>query len=202
VRSRASTIMLPDEKILVLGGYKEGTTDPTPVNAWGQVALVDQYDPAVDSWRRLAPMSMAREYHAMPILVPDGRVFIVGGEGQPGNEPPASVVEAFSPPYLFRGPRPIVGELSTRSLSRGASFSFDVAHTNAPTRIVLMGAVASTHFMDSGNGRYLELAFDQAGRTITATVPSDPNHAVYGWYILIAMVDDIPSVGTMVPIGP
>lgn len=202
VRSRASTLLLPNEKILVFGGYKEETTDPTPVNAWGQVALVDLYDPGADAWRRLSPMSVAREYHAMPILVPDGRVFVVGGEGEPGNEPAQSTVEAFSPPYLFRGPRPLVSAISSTTLARGGSLTFDIARTNAPTRVILMGAIASTHFMDSGNGRYLELAFTQQGSTITAQVPTDPVRAMYGWYILYAMVDDIPSNGTMVRIAP
>jgi hypothetical protein len=162
---------------------------------------VDQYDPTADRWRRLSSMSIAREYHAMPILVPDGRVFVVGGEGAPGNEPALSTVEAFSPPYLFRGPRPAISNPSTTSLSRGGNVSFDIALTNAPTQVVLMSAIATTHFMDSGSGRYLDLTFTQSDATITATLPTDPNRAVFGWYILFAMVDDIPSNGVMVRIG-
>jgi hypothetical protein len=72
--------------------------------------------------------------------------------------------------------------------------SFQLSQTNAPTRVILMGAIASTHFMDSGNGRYLQLEFTQSGNTITATVPS-------ARYILFAMVDDIPSNGTMLRIS-
>lgn len=81
VRSRASVLQTPDQRILVMGGKKEDLADPTPVNAWGQVALTDAYDPATDSWRRLDDMTMAREYHAMPILLPDARVLISAGEG-------------------------------------------------------------------------------------------------------------------------
>jgi hypothetical protein len=202
VRSRVSIIQLPNQKILALGGFKEQESDATPVNAWGQVALTDEYDPRANRWRRLANMSLGREYHAMPILVPDGRVFITGGEGQPGNEPSANVVEGFSPPYLFRGPRPVISALSSTSLQRGQSFSFRVSKTNAPTSVILMGSVATTHFMDSGNGRFLELEFTQQDDVVTATVPSSANRAAYGYYILFAMVDDIPSVGRMVHIGP
>lgn len=202
VRSRVSIIQLPNQKILALGGFKEQESDATPVNAWGQVALTDEYDPRANRWRRLANMSLGREYHAMPILVPDGRVFITGGEGPPGNEPSANVVEGFSPPYLFRGPRPVISALSSTSLQRGQSFTFRVSKTNAPTSVILMGSVATTHFMDSGNGRFLELEFTQQDDVVTATVPASANRAVYGYFILFAMVDDIPSVGRMVHIGP
>jgi hypothetical protein len=202
VRSRASIVLLPDERVLVLGGYKEQTTDPTPVNQWGYMALSDLYDPARNAWRRLENLSIAREYHATPILVPDGRVIVVGGEGEPGNEPPGSTVEAFSPPYLFRGPRPEIAELQASTLTRGGTVRFKVTKTSGPTRILLVGTTARTHFMDSGNGRFLELQFTQQGDTITANIPATPARAVFGYYMLFAMVDDIPSVGRIVRIAP
>ena len=63
-------------------------------------------------------------------------------------------------------------------------------------------SIATTHFQDSGNGRFLELEFTQDGAEVTARVPDEPNLAVYGYYTLLAMVDDIPSIGQMVRIGP
>ncbi len=204
LRSRASSVMLPAGRILVLGGAKEDDADPTPVNEYGYMAIADLYDPASDSWRRLADMSLAREYHAMPIVVPDGRVFIAGGEGMPGNEPPASTVEAFSPPYLFRGPRPGVSGLSATTLARGETLTFAVVNTRTPTRVVLMGTSATTHFMDSGNARYLELPFtfveDGLALTMSATLPMEPERAVFGYYLLFVLVDDIPSNGIVVRI--
>jgi hypothetical protein len=200
VRSRPSSLMLPTGNILVMGGFKEETTDATPVNAWGQVALTDLYDPIADSWRRLGNLDLAREYHATPILVPDGRVFIVGGEGKPGEEPARSEVEAFSPPYLFRGPRPVMKDLSRTKLRRGETVTFTIENTAAPTRVVMIGTIASTHFQDSGNGRFLDLSFTQVGNTIRAAVPVDPNRSVFGFYTLFAMVDDIPSKGMVVSV--
>jgi hypothetical protein len=201
VRSRASIVMLPDERLLVVGGFKEDADDPSPVNAWGQVFLTDLYDPAADAWRRLADLAIAREYHAMPILVPDGRVFVVGGEGQPGNEPDQSIVEVFSPPYLSRGPRPAISALSATTLQRGDTLSFTIARTNAPTRVVLVGASAQTHFMESGPGRYLSLAFTQQGDRVDAAIPTEPALAIPGYYLLFALVDDIPSEGILVRVA-
>jgi MYXO-CTERM domain-containing protein len=130
--------------------------------------------------------------------VPDGRVFIVGGEGQPGNEPDKSVVEAFRPPYLFRGPRPVMKNVGPLVVGRGAALTFTVERTSALTKVVLSSTLATTHFMDSGNGRMLELEFTQSGDAVTATVPADAARAMLGYYTLFGMVDDIPSEGVIV----
>ncbi len=200
VRSRASVVGLPDGTVLVLGGEKEDPEDPTPTNAWGYMALTDLYNPSEDSWRRLTDMNIAREYHAMPILVPDGRVIVVGGEGEPGNEPARSTIEAFTPPYLQRGVRPRISDLSTTTFRRGDSITFLLERTTTPTDVVLIGTSQRTHFMESGNARLLRLQFTQQGDRMTATIPTDEAVTPVGYYILFTMVDDIPSVGHIVKI--
>ncbi|MBI5914608.1 MAG: DUF1929 domain-containing protein [Bacteroidetes bacterium] len=199
-RSRAKAVLLPDKKVLVMGGKKEDASDPVPVNNWGYMDLTDQYDPAADTWRRLEKMNIKREYHAITALVPDGRIIAVGGEGAPGNEPPESIIEAFSPPYLFRGVRPEISNLNTTGLQRGGTLQFDVAKTNALTGVVLMSNPVLTHFMNSGNNRYLDLDFTQTGNSVTATLPTDSLQLMPGWYMLFGMVDDIPSVGKIIKI--
>ncbi|MEP6794912.1 MAG: galactose oxidase-like domain-containing protein, partial [Saprospiraceae bacterium] len=199
-RSRAKAVLLPDKKVLVIGGYKENANDNTPVNNYGYMALTDQYDPSSDTWRRLSPMNLAREYHAITALVPDGRIIAVGGEGQPGNEPPISIIEAFSPPYLFRGIRPEIHDFDTSTFKRGEYIRFKVSKTNALTNVVLMSTAVLTHFMNSGNNRFLDLEFSQSGNQVTATLPSDSLHLMPGWYMLFGMVDDIPSIGQIIHI--
>ncbi len=199
-RSRAKAVLLPDKKVLVIGGYKEDSSNSTPVNNWGYMALTDQYDPSTDTWRRLAKMNMAREYHAITALVPDGRIIAVGGEGAPGNEPSMSIIEGFSPPYLFRGIRPEIHNLDTSTFRRGEQIKFEVSKTNALTSVILMSNAVLTHFMNSGNNRFLELDFIQTGNKVTATLPDDSLRLMPGWYMLFAMVDDIPSVGRIIKI--
>ncbi|MBC7778151.1 MAG: PKD domain-containing protein [Phycisphaerae bacterium] len=201
-RSRAKAVQLPDEKILVMGGHKEETSDPSPVNNWGYMGITDQYDPANNTWRRLANMNWKREYHAITILVPDGRVIAVGGEGQPGNEPPLSIIEAYKPPYLFRGIRPELSNFNKTEFKRGEHIEFKAHKTNALTKVMLMSHAVMTHFMNSGNGRCLELDFTQNGDQVNATLPSDSLHLMPGWYMLFGMVDDIPSVAQIVHILP
>ncbi|HOY03944.1 MAG TPA: DUF1929 domain-containing protein [Saprospiraceae bacterium] len=202
LRSRPETVLLPDRRILTLAGYKEDPSDPSPVNQWNHMDLTDLYDPYADTWRRLASMPRKREYHALAILVPDGRVIVVGGEGQPGNEPPQSIIDAFKPPYLFRGIRPQILNLEKTDYQRGDTVRFNIGRTNAPTSVILQSTQAVTHMMNCGENRFLPLNFEQQGQAIEAIIPEDSLRSLPGWYLLWAMVDDIPSVAHMVRIMP
>lgn len=199
-RSRPEVILLPGKNILVMAGYKEDALDTTPVNQWGMMDITDIYNPYTEQWRRLANMNYRREYHALATLVPDGRVIMVGGEGQPGNEPPYSIIEAFKPPYLFRGVRPEIANLTQNSFQRGSQIIFDILKTDSVTQVVLMSTTSVTHMMNCGNNRYAELPFTQVGNTIIADIPFDSLNILDGYYQLFAMVDDIPSVAQIIKV--
>lgn len=201
IRSRAKTVLLPDKKILVMGGEKEDPNDPTFTNEWNYMRLTDLYDPFSDNWRRLEDLNIAREYHCNTVLVPDGRIIAIGGEGSPGNEPDNSIIEAFQPPYLFKGIRPEIHNLNKQEFLRGETIEFDLEKTNSPTAIHLLSLQSVTHFMNTGNNRFLELDFVQSENNISAVVPSDSLGALSGYYMLFAMVDDIPSIGEIIKIG-
>lgn len=85
-------------------------------NAFGQTKLTDLDDPVSNGWRRGADMTWHREYHAVTVLVPDGRVVTTAGTGGPAQPGISNDVEAFEPPYLFRGIRPHIDALSTNAL--------------------------------------------------------------------------------------
>jgi hypothetical protein len=133
--------------------------------------------------------------------VPDGRIFVTGGEGSPGNEPPASRLEAFTPPYLRRGPRPELVSLPATDLARGDDVTLTVGTEEVVTDVVLMGTNATTHFMDSGSLRYVRLDHTQTGAEVTATIPTDAAAAIPGWYLLFVLVDDIPSEAQIVRVS-
>ncbi len=200
IRSQAEIVMLPDGRVLAAGGTLEQGSAPT--NAFGDVATTDLYDPSEDSWRNVAPMAMPREYHAMTLLVPDGRVVTTSGTGDQACCPaPEASVEAFEPPYLFRGLRPTMTTPPPSSLRRGESLSLRFSNTRAPTSVVLIGTGAVTHWMDGGVPRIIRLAPTVDGDTATVELPNDPVAAPVGHYILYLMVDDIPSEGAIVHLG-
>ncbi len=199
-RSQPEAVLLPTGQILVAGGKLEDTAHGIPTNSYGQTKLTDLFDAATNSWRRCADTAWFREYHATTLLIPDGRVITSAGTGGPANPGVSNDIEAFEPPYLFRGVRPLIGALSTTSLPHGGSFNLTVSRTDGVTGVVLVGMGAVTHYVDGGLPLIVPLSFTQQGSSVTAAVPADLYAAPTGHYMLFALVDDIPSKGRVVTI--
>ena len=65
---------------------------------------VELYDPVTGSWRTGPSQVETRAYHSTALLLPDGRVLSTGDDRNPSS--PDDTGEVYSPPYLFKGPRP------------------------------------------------------------------------------------------------
>lgn len=210
LRHRPEALILADGRVLSFGGQYSGPS-PAPIplaNAGtipGCTKVCDLYDPARNGWRPMADLNRFIHYHNVTVLVPDGRVIATGGAGLTANRSFAgddSSIEAFEPPYLFRGIRPRIDSLSSTELVLGSNFTMRVSLTEAVTKLALVSARATTHWVDGGPQRFIYLDFTQNGSEITATVPADAVKVLPGYYILYALVDDIPSVGQIVRITP
>lgn len=210
IRGQPEALILPDGRVLAFGGQYKGPIPATvPLANAGTIPnctkVADLYNPASNSWRAMADMNRFIHYHNVTVLALDGRVIATGGAGLTSNRSFAgddSSIEAFEPPYLFRGVRPRIDSLSTTDLVVGSNFTVRVSLTAALTQLALVSARATTHWNDGGPQRYLSLDYSQNGSEVQVAVPNDPARALAGWYILYAMVDDIPSVGRMVRITP
>ncbi len=202
LRFQGEVVQLPDGRILVAGGETEQVPPPVP-HVLGVVKWCDLYDPANNAWRRVADLNWFREYHAVTLLVPDGRVVTTGGTRIKFQYGPTSAdIEAYSPPYLFRGVRPQIQQLSTTRPRRGEVVSLEIFPQTQLTSAVLMGAQSTTHWVDGGVPRRIILPVTQNGSAVTFTLPTDANLVPLGRYLLFAMVDDIPSVALMVELLP
>jgi hypothetical protein len=203
VRLQTEVVQLPDGRILVAGGETEVHTPPVE-DVQGIVKWCDLYDPAADAWRRVADLNWFREMHAVTLLVPDGRVVTTGGTSIGEGGAVSADVEAFTPPYLLRGVRPVITGISSTTPTRCSQVSLEIFPNTAITSVVLMGLGATTHWVDGGVPRRVVLPVVQTGSTVVATLPADPNLLPLGHYMLFAMVDDIPSVAVVILIdqGP
>ena len=179
-----SLFRLSDGRACAVGIYRGTLTSPS---------MIDLYDPATNTWHRCADMAWYREYHATTLLVPDGRVITTAGTGGPANPGVSNDIEAFEPPYLFRGIRPRIEAVSATSLPHGSNITLSISRTNALTDVVLVGTGAVTHWVDGGLPLIVPLTFIQQGQTVTATIPANVNFAPAGHYMLFALVDGIPS---------
>lgn len=203
VRSMSQVLPLPDGRLLVAGGREEDPDTAEDLDAWCQVPRTDLFDPSTGSWRRVADMHVARGFHGVSVLLPDGRVLVAGGEGQPGLNVAATgsgTIEVFTPPSFSRGARPQVGVLAVTELKRGSSFSLGFSESAPLTDLVLVSAAARTRWSDGGTQRVVPLRFRIQKQTVRATLPKSEALLPAGLYLLFALDGDIPSEGQLVTV--
>ena len=95
---------------------------------------------------------------------PDGRVY-VGGGGKKDGFTDQRTAELFSPPYLFKGSRPVitgvVSQLGNNQVKYNEAFTVATATTNV-TRATLVRLPSTTHSLDF-NQRFNELPATSRG---------------------------------------
>ena len=119
-RTYHTLTLLPDGMVLATGG---GPTTAATNVAQG-VLPVELWNPTTETWTTLASLNVGRLYHSAAMLLPDGRVAVYSGGRFDDNNVPTDQYNAefFSPPYLFKGPRPIITSAPTTA-SFGANFT-------------------------------------------------------------------------------
>jgi hypothetical protein len=199
----SNCVLLPDGTVLVIGGTSE-QSNPNGNALRGAVKSAELWDPATGRFTTLASMKSPRLYHSTAILLPDGRVLVAGG-GQPEmtGEPKNAVhqdMQIFSPPYLFKGPRPTITS-APETLSIGQAFTIATSDAASITRVHLVKLGSVTHGVNMTQKIVkLPLSRDVDG-TLRAQLPENANHTPPGHYLLFALSDlGVPSVGRVVQI--
>jgi hypothetical protein len=191
-RMNGNAVLLPDGTVLVVGGG----LGPRPYE--NPVLQSELYDPDTETWTVMAAQSAPRMYHSTAVLLPDGRVLSAGQDrGLVSNRTSA---EIYSPPYLFKGSRPVI---SSAADSVGYDQRFAVTSSDASeiTRVAMIAAGSVTHALDEGS-RYLDLAFTRSGDVLTVTSPNDRNQAPPGWYMLFILTSSgVPSVASWIHVA-
>jgi plastocyanin len=192
-RGLCNSVILPDRTVLVTGGGLHGETRADAVR------LAEIYDPASNSMRSVAEASVSRLYHSVALLLPDGRVVAAGSNPDRGDD--ELRLEVFHPPYLFRGPRPVLLAAPSEWTYGG---TVDISTPSAMTVrwAELIRPMATTHSGDSSQ-RLIDLpVLCRDACTLTVNVTDNPNLAPPGWYMLY-IVDDcgIPSTALWVHLG-
>jgi hypothetical protein len=159
------------------------------------VLTPELWNPTTESWMLMAPSTRPRIYHSTALLLPDGRVLSAGG-GRWG--PSYLEAQLYSPPYLFKGPRPTINS-APATLSYGANFFVGTAATNISS-VTLVRLSAVTHAFDA-NQRFLKLTFQPTTGGFTVQAPSAATLAPPGHYMLFILdANGVPSVAAIVKI--
>jgi hypothetical protein len=198
-RLHLNAILLPDRTIFVTGGSLKQEDAPL---ARLQSEI---YDPATGVWSPTAVSTVPRLYHSTALLLPDGRVVTAGGNPEGGahvkwdQDPEEEMrLEIYSPPYLFRGPRPsITAVLEQWNYGQAVKISSPDAGTLRWAHLIRN--CITTHSFD-GSQRLVDLPITaQANGVVNVTVTNNRNIAPPGWYMLFLVTGaGVPSVARWV----
>ncbi len=192
----SNSLVLPDGKVLVLGGSQINYNLPTA--ALG----AELWDPATERWTQMSRSQLARLYHSTSVLLRDGTVLLAGG-GAPGPLTNRNA-EIFSPPYLFDEngalkSRPQIS-IAPDFAAYGQTIPVGVS-TDEISRVTLIKASSVTHSWNMEQ-RFIELDFSASNGRIDVVLPASANLATPGYYMLFVLDETgTPSVGHMLKMG-
>ena len=197
-RQHHTATLLPDGKVLVTGGSSASGFS----NVSGAVYAAEMWDPAAQTFSLMASMSVPRLHHSVALLLPDGRV-LVGGGGETGfpGEVNHRDVQFYSPPYLFKGARPVITSLNTSIINYGQPFLIGTTANNiAKVVLIRLGAV-SHGFNFNQSVSQLNFKKRNSANVLDVTAPIDRNIVPPGHYMLFIVTGSgIPSAAKIVQI--
>ena len=199
-RRHLNATILPDGQVLVAGGTQGGGFDD--VSDANAAHAAEVWDPGTGQWTTLASNTVTRSYHSVSVLLPDGRiVHAASGDADVGGTPaPAQRnSELFSPPYLFKGARPIISSAPS-GVAYGERFMVETPNSAQITKVTWVRLGSVTHSFDQ-NQRFNTLAFGATRGGLIVTAPTNPNLAPPGHYALFVLNrNGVPSVGKIIRI--
>jgi hypothetical protein len=193
-RRNVNGVLLPDGTVLVCAGIRHYKWNADP----GYAYEAELFDPQMESWTVMAPMIVGRQYHSVSLLLADGRVLNVGSQSATMRE---MRMEVYSPPYLFRGPRPKISA-APATVGFGDEFFIESADACRIDRVVLIRPSSITHHTNTDQ-RYLPLKWTRDGHCgLRITAPAHGQIAPPGYYLLFILDDcGVPSVARFVRLG-
>jgi PKD repeat protein len=186
-RRQLNGTILADGKVLITGGSSGSGFD----NASAPVFLTEMWDPATEQFTPMASITKYRGYHSNAVLLPDGRVLSAGGDVS------GATAEIFSPPYLFKGPRPAISS-GPAKIRYGQPFTIGTPDAAGITQVNLIRLSSDTHSFNQDQ-RINSLSFTAGSGSLTIQAPSDGRLVPPGPYMVFVLNGSgVPSVAQIV----
>jgi hypothetical protein len=199
-RKLHNSTLLPDGQVFVTGGSR-GTEDPNHTSNTPAYES-EMWDPGTGQWSVMASLSVYRGYHSTALLLPDGRVLSAGGDWAGDDGSLAASAEVYSPPYLFKGARPIITSVPM-SISYGEAFTVTTPNGSSIAKVSLIALGSVTHGFNQGQRinflTYSKVDNIDGSVDLNVTPPPDGNSAPPGYYMLFILNGSgVPSVAEII----
>jgi hypothetical protein len=190
-RWNLNATLLPTGDVLVTGG----TSSSNRADPAGAVNAAELWNPSDDTWTTLASAApLLRGYNSTSLLLPDGRVLHTGG-GDGGGTPNNLNYELYSPPYLFKGARPVVTGATPQVSAYGQTLFVETPDAAGIAKVSLIRLGSVTHAFDQGQ-RLVPLSFSPASGGLSVSLPASRTVAPPGPYMIFLLNGNgVPSVG-------
>ena len=204
-RTHLNATLLPNGHVFVNGGNTSGLNfdDATSVYS-GEI-----WNPSTGIWSLMANADKPRNYHAVSMLLPDGRVWTAGGGGCGTCSVNQQSAQIFYPPYLFKknssgllADRPRVAS-ATSVMAYNSSYTLSMNTDGlAISKVSLIPLGSVTHAFNM-NQRYVTMPISsKTSGSITVTSPGNSRIAPPGYYMMFVVNSSgVPSVARIVKIG-
>lgn len=200
-RAFANAVVLPDGTTFVTGGQSH----PVPFSDDTAILTPEIFNPATNTFTKMAPNSIPRTYHSVALLLLDGTVFSGGGGLCGSCSTNHYDAQIYSPPYLFNADgstatRPAINSVSPTSMKIGATIT--ITTNSAVTKFSLIRYGSTTHTVDTDQRRIALSPTSTNGNTYTVVVPNDAGITLPGYWMLFALTSKgVPSVAKTVRIS-
>jgi len=190
-RRQMNATLLPTGEVLVTGGTSGGGFN----NPAGAAHAAELWSPATGAWTTLASNTVTRIYHSTTLLLPDARVLHTGSGDWAGPQPEERSYEIYSPPYMFRGPRPTITGATPSDVAYGPTLFVETPDGASIAKVTFIRLSSVTHAADMGQ-RLVSLSFSQAAGGLAVAMPTSRTTAPPGPYMLFLVNGNgVPSVG-------
>ncbi|WP_441245956.1 galactose oxidase-like domain-containing protein [Kitasatospora sp. McL0602] len=198
-----NSVIMPDDTVFTTGGSADYRGKHR-----SDLLKAQTYHPDTNSFTLDAEPTVGRDYHSEALLLPDGRVVVLGSNplfADKADTEPAPFeqrIEIYTPAYLYHGARP---EITAAPGDAGLGSTITVATPDssaiADARLIRPSSV--THATDV---EQRSVALGVVSRTdggVSLALPNNPNLLPPGWYMLFATDrNGTPSVARWIQITP
>ncbi len=224
-RQWANSTVLPDGKVVLMGGSELNAIEDTNTFATGRIGYqIDLYDPVGNTWTPGPAQQRMRLYHSIALLLPNGSVLSAGG-GWPGPQLNRDA-EIYYPPYLFNADgswaarpqlnlvrqsgRALVTGVDVQVADPGSMLELDTADAADIARVTLVKTGSVTHSFNFEQ-RFIELGkvgdptrpIGRNGTRLQVKLPANAFETTPGFYLVFVINSaGVPSEARTIRINP